>query len=1333
MKKLLVLLLVTMTVGTGFADYARNTSASYIAQILGYAPYNPIFFHDNITRVVFGDASQIACAQANGAGSACLASCTWPTNCLTATPPAQLQNLIDPNAYPDLYKFRGAINVTGQDLLLKVPFSAYADKAEEAHQSPNGMFWWKGNNNDWETKLLVVDYPNSWNALEPADFTAAYQDMGFIIHLVQDSFVPAHTKDVWHGLGNSWLPGPYTDHPVTPVGFLGNFGSSDNFERFVTQMHWTDALVATQSQYWAAVNAAVLSPDPASVCGTTQYWLDNSQVGPGGLGTWGAYGGFPTEYGVLINCNTPNSSNGSDIFPNDSYYAGAASNTDPQFQAAFTLARMHIYVAAQATAAELMTLSNELPPLILLDSNAYSNDFTINSTETIGMSVQENRSSSVNLSVRELTTGRYLRATIKGVLQNLDGTSSTPLTLQSATDLTKLPYADDLQLSWDGTMSDGGALPVGTYTFQVTAVDGDNNVGFAASNLQLTVIGQNPKTPLTACYSGTITRVTNLLAPMGIAAPFSVGDPWSYSVTFDPTQYSSATSTFRNYFPLINATFRGGAGIWTLQGPTSGNFQIGTGNTADTISPSATVTRSPSSNPTSFMPIIIQLNYPASQFNTVVLPLPGGFPPASAATSASISSLGAPPWGFFSGTVTGNSCSQVAPTSQTISFAAISQQTVGTSLLLAASASSGLPVTYAASPSTVCSVSGSAAAFSGPGTCTITASQAGDSLYSAATPITQTFTVVAALMPQTITFGAISQQIVGTPLVLTATASSGLPVSLSASPSTVCMVNGSTASFSAPGSCSITASQAGNSTYSPATLVTQTFTVLATPGASAAYLAPDTLTQGNWTGSYGIDGFLIVGGANATPAYATVSLTGDSAWTWANPTSDPRALQTASGATTHIASTFYSTGSSFNININLTDGNPHRIALYLLDWDSNSRAETISILDAATNAVLSTQSFSNFEKGQFAAWNINGHVIIQVAGTSGANAVVAGVFFDPVVTSLASAKYVGMDASTQGTWAGSYGLDGNLIATETAAPPSYATVTVNGAATYTWGASTADPRALQTASGATTRIASTYYSAGSFTINVNVTDSNTHKIALYLLDWDSGVRAETITISDANSHALLDTESYANFHNGVYATWNISGSVIIQVTDTGGANPVVAGLFFDPASTIAPAGASYLGTDTTTQGAWTGKYGSTGYLIANDANNTPNYATVGLAGDNTYTWAASTADLRALQVSSGASSGIASTYYAANSFTINVNLFDGNTHKVSIYLLDWDSTVRAETISLIDANSHVLLNTQHYSSFQNGEYAIWNVKGNVIIQVLGTSGANAVVSGIFFD
>jgi hypothetical protein len=117
-----------------------------------------------------------------------------------------------------------------------------------------------------------------------------------------------------------------------------------------------------------------------------------------------------------------------------------------------------------------------------------------------------------------------------------------------------------------------------------------------------------------------------------------------------------------------------------------------------------------------------------------------------------------------------------------------------------------------------------------PGSCTITASQAGNGAYLPAPDVPQTFAVnaPAGLIPQTITFAALTDKTFGDPpFTVSATASSGLPVSFAASGN--CTVGGTLVTLTGPGSCTITASQAGNGTYAPAPAVPQAFTIAAPP------------------------------------------------------------------------------------------------------------------------------------------------------------------------------------------------------------------------------------------------------------------------------------------------------------------------------------------------------------------------------------------------------------------------------------------------------------------------------------------------------------------------
>jgi len=337
---------------------------------------------------------------------------------------------------------------------------------------------------------------------------------------------------------------------------------------------------------------------------------------------------------------------------------------------------------------------------------------------------------------------------------------------------------------------------------------------------------------------------------------------------------------------------------------------------------------------------------------------------------------------------------------------------------------------------------------------------------------------------------------------------------------------------------------------------------------SASFVTSDTVSEGNWQGKYGVDGFSIANGTQSLPAYASYTPQNALSWTWAAGTTDVRALQTTGG---RLASTWYA-GSSFSMNVNLADGQQHAVELYALDFDYRGRSETIQILDANSGAVLDTRSISNFSNGIYLVWNITGNVNVQVTCNGGPNAVVSGIFFGGTQASsnvAASVSFVKTDSSTQGNWQGKYGADGFSLAASASSIPSYASFSALNSQSWTWVSATSDPRALQSTYGYAT--AATWYNAPTFNFDVNMTDGKSHSFAMYALDWDSRGRAETVQIVDANSGAILDTRSLANFYNGVYLVWNITGHVTINVTVTAGPNAVVSGTFFAPAITAAPA------------------------------------------------------------------------------------------------------------------------------------------------------------------
>ncbi len=171
---------------------------------------------------------------------------------------------------------------------------------------------------------------------------------------------------------------------------------------------------------------------------------------------------------------------------------------------------------------------------------------------------------------------------------------------------------------------------------------------------------------------------------------------------------------------------------------------------------------------------------------------------------------------------------------QTIYFPPIGDKPLATgSFVVTATASSNLTVTLTSNSTNVCTASGLVVTLVSRGQCVLTASQSGNDVYQAAPSVQQTFNVT--LTTQTINFPALPDVALGAaPFTISATASSGLPVTFSTS-STTCSVSGNTVTILNAGFCAITASQAGNGSYEPAQLV-RGFNIGGTPAQSQTIL-----------------------------------------------------------------------------------------------------------------------------------------------------------------------------------------------------------------------------------------------------------------------------------------------------------------------------------------------------------------------------------------------------------------------------------------------------------------------------------------------------------------
>jgi hypothetical protein len=435
----------------------------------------------------------------------------------------------------------------------------------------------------------------------------------------------------------------------------------------------------------------------------------------------------------------------------------------------------------------------------------------------------------------------------------------------------------------------------------------------------------------------------------------------------------------------------------------------------------------------------------------------------------------------------------------------------------------------------------------------------------------------------------------------------------------------------------------------------------------ASYLATDAAVQGTWKGVYGAEGYYVIGGASALPSFAQITPSGKSDWTWQASTADVRCPQRGGTATDRVAGCWYSSG-SFTVDLNLTDGQAHKVSFYCLDWDNSGRVQSVQVADATTGAVLNSQNVSAFNGGKYLVWEMKGRVKVTFTRSAGANTVITAIFLDQAAV------------------------------TTTPAPVTVNTPTISP-------------------------------NGGTFSNSVNVTLASTTSGATIRYTTDGSTPTANSTLySTAFSLTSSATIKAIAFSSGTNSS--VANALFTRAADPiTNTPPVVTNT--PPVVTNANQ-AQFITVDTTTKGNWNGVYGAAGYSMNAYASALPSYAQVTSSGKTDWVWQWSTSDTRALQKPGIWTDRIAGTSYG-DSFTTDVNLTDGKIHRVAFYCVDWDLTSnRSQTIEITDAASGAVLSTQNVSSFGNGKYLVWDLKGHVKVKITKLSGYNAVLSGMFF-
>ncbi|WP_214072998.1 alpha-L-rhamnosidase C-terminal domain-containing protein [Mucilaginibacter sp. dw_454] len=185
----------------------------------------------------------------------------------------------------------------------------------------------------------------------------------------------------------------------------------------------------------------------------------------------------------------------------------------------------------------------------------------------------------------------------------------------------------------------------------------------------------------------------------------------------------------------------------------------------------------------------------------------------------------------------------------------------------------------------------------------------------------------------------------------------------------------------------------------------------------ARYLGIDSTTSGNWGGKYGKDGYVLCdynddgNDKSKLPAYVSsvnfYKVKGNGKpdnVVWKSNTGDKRALapdatnKGARNATSLYAVDADQIGYTFTSTIAVKGTHEYKVSLYFLDWDMKGRKIAIEMFDAANLKLIApVKVVKDFTGGAYLTYTYNKSAKFRINLVRGDNAVLSGIFFDPVL------------------------------------------------------------------------------------------------------------------------------------------------------------------------------------------------------------------------------------------------------------------------------------------------------------------------------------------------
>ncbi len=231
------------------------------------------------------------------------------------------------------------------------------------------------------------------------------------------------------------------------------------------------------------------------------------------------------------------------------------------------------------------------------------------------------------------------------------------------------------------------------------------------------------------------------------------------------------------------------------------------------------------------------------------------------------------------------------------------------------------------------------------------------------------------------------------------------------------------------------------------------------------------------------------------------------------------------------------------------------------------------------------------------------------------------------VASATTAAHLGYAQSPQGSWVGTYGVDGYALlgwnsSTDLVSLPQSSLVMDQGAR-YQWNTSTTVVQALESPD-ASNRRAATWYDSNQMRLHLTFSAAYNGTVHLYALDWDTTDRRETISVSDGSGPQTANITTDFSQGAWVNAPINVAagGTLTITVTRTAGLNAVLAGIFLGgaPPPPGPPTGLSASPVDSASISlSWTGSSGAGSYKVQRSLDGNTGWTQVGTSTTTAFT------------------------------------------------------------------------------------------------------------------